>query len=164
MENKKTDAKSLLPVPPQYMRAFLLVSSLFLLWGIANSMLDVLNKHFQDHLHISTQKSNLVQFCGYFAYFLMGLPAGYFMKKFGYKNGILAGLGLYALGAFMFYPATLAGEFVYFLGAVLTMGCGIAVIETAANPYVTVLGDRETGAQRINFAQILNGVGIIVGP
>ncbi len=154
----------MIPVPPQYIRAFVLISSLFLLWGVANSMLEVLNKHFQEHLHVSIRESNLVQFCGYFAYFIMGLPAGYFMKKFGYKNGILLGLAMYAFGAFLFYPATIAGQFVYFLLAILTMGCGIAVIETAANPYVTVLGDRETGAQRVNIAQIMNGVGIIIGP
>lgn len=141
-----------------------MVTTLFFMWGLAISMLDVLNKHFQDVLEVSKGQSGLVQFAVYGAYFLMALPAGYFMRRFGYKRGILLGLSLYALGAFLFYPAAQVATFGFFLTALFVIGCGLAIIETAANPYVTVLGKPEGAAFRLNLAQSFNGLGVVLGP
>ena len=147
-----------------YLIPLALVTSLFFLWGFAISMLDVLNKHFQDVLNLSISESAWVQVCTYGAYFFMALPAGYFMKKYGYKKGILTGLLLYAGGALLVYPAGEAESWVFFLVALFILACGLAFLETAANPYVTVLGPRETSEQRLNMAQSFNGLGVIVGP
>src|SRR3546814_692888 len=127
-------------------------------------MLDVLNKHFQDVLDVSKGQSGLVQFAVYGAYFLMALPAGYFMRRYGYKKGILLGLSLYAIGAFLFYPAAGVATFGSFLTALFVIGCGLAIIETAANPYVTVLGKPDGAAFRLNLAQSFNGLGVVLGP
>ncbi len=147
-----------------YLIPFILVTSLFFLWGFAISMLDVLNKHFQEVLHLSKSDSTLVQVATFGAYFLMGLPAGLFMKKFGYKKGILAGLFLYAAGAFLVYPAGQAQSWYFFLTALFILACGLAILETAANPYATVLGDPAKSEQRLNLAQSFNGLGVITGP
>jgi FHS family L-fucose permease-like MFS transporter len=133
---------------------FALVTSLFLLWGFCNGMIDILNKHFQDSLHINKEQSGLVQFANYLAYFLMAIPAGLIARKFGYKGGILVGLTLIAAGALWFIPAANIGAYWTFL-------LGLFVI---ANPYTTVLGPPESGATRINIAQTLNGGGWILGP
>lgn len=148
----------------KYLIPFILVTSLFFLWGFAISMLDVLNKHFQQVLNISKAESAWVQVCTFGAYFLMALPAGYFMKRWGYKRGILAGLLLYAGGAFLVYPATEAQSWTFFLIALFILACGLAFLETAANPYATVLGAKETAEQRLNLAQSFNGLGVITGP
>ncbi len=147
-----------------YLIPFILVTSLFFLWGFAISMLDVLNKHFQEVLNISKAQSAWVQVCTFGAYFVMALPAGYFMKRWGYKRGILAGLLLYAGGAFMVYPAGEAQSWTFFLIALFILACGLAFLETAANPYATVLGPKESSAQRLNLAQSFNGLGVITGP
>ena len=144
--------------------AFALVTSLFFLWGFAISMLDPLNKHFQNVLKLSLAESSWVQVVTFGAYFLMALPAGYFMKKYGYKKGILAGLLLYAAGGLLVYPAGEAQSWWLFLGCLFIIACGLAMLETAANPYATVLGDPKTAEQRLNFAQSFNGLGVIVGP
>ncbi|MBI5916161.1 MAG: L-fucose:H+ symporter permease [Bacteroidetes bacterium] len=148
----------------KYLLPFALVTSLFFLWGFAISMLDVLNKHFQEVLNISIAESAWVQVATFGAYFLMALPAGFFMKKFGYKKGIIAGLLLYAGGAFLVYPASEAQSWSFFLVALFILACGLAFLETAANPYATVLGPRENSEQRLNLAQSFNGVGVITGP
>jgi MFS transporter, FHS family, L-fucose permease len=147
-----------------YLIPFILVTSLFFLWGFAISMLDVLNKHFQEVLHLSKADSAWVQVATFGAYFLMALPAGYFMKRWGYKKGILAGLLLYAGGAFLVYPAGEAQSWTFFLVALFTLACGLAFLETAANPYATVLGDPANSEQRLNLAQSFNGLGVITGP
>lgn len=147
-----------------YLLPFILITSLFFMWGFAISMLDVLNKHFQDALHVTKAQSGLIQLAVYGAYFLMALPAGYFMQKYSYKMVILVGLGLYAAGAFLFYPATQIATFEFFLLALFVLGCGLAIIETAANPYVTILGKPEGAAKRLNLAQSFNGLGVILGP
>jgi FHS family L-fucose permease-like MFS transporter len=147
-----------------YLFPFIMVTSLFLMWGFAHSLLDVLNKHFQDILHISKAVSGLVQFSLYGGYFVMGIPAGLFIKRFGYKKGIVAGLLLFSLGAFLFYPATLIKTFPPFLIALFVIACGLTCLETAANPYTTVLGPKHSAARRINFAQSFNGLGWILGP
>lgn len=143
---------------------FILVTSLFFLWGFAHGCLDVLNKHFQELLHMSKAKSAFVQFVFYGGYFLMAIPAGLLMQKFGYKRGIIFGLLLFAIGAFLMLPATLIQTFGSFLFCLFVISCGLTCLETAANPYTTVLGPSESGARRINFSQSFNGLGWIAGP
>jgi FHS family L-fucose permease-like MFS transporter len=143
---------------------FALVTSLFLLWGFCNGMIDILNKHFQDSLHINKEQSGLVQFANYLGYFLMAIPAGLIARKFGYKGGILFGLALIAAGAFWFIPATNIGQYWAFLLGLFVIAAGMTCLETIANPYTTVLGAPESGATRINIAQTINGGGWILGP
>lgn len=148
----------------RYLVTMAFVTSLFLLWAVAITMGDVLNRHFQHVLHVSKAESGLVQFSIFGAYAVMGIPAGLFMKRFGYKNGVLLGLGLYALGAFLFVPAANASSFGFFRGALFVLACGLATLETVAHPFVAGLGDPRTSDQRINFAQSFNGVGAVLGP
>src|SRR5256714_14486975 len=143
---------------------FTLLTSLFLLWGFCNGMIDILNKHFQDTLHINKEQSGLVQAANYLAYFLMALPAGSIAKRFGYKGGILVGLSLIAAGSFWFIPATKIGTYSAFLLGLFVIAAGMTCPETIANPYATVLGAPEAGPTRINIAQTLNGAGWILGP
>jgi len=143
---------------------FALVTSLFLLWGFCNGMIDILNKHFQDSLHINKEQSGLVQSANYLAYFLMAIPAGLIARKFGYKGGILVGLSLIAAGAFWFIPAINIGAYWAFLLGLFIIAAGMTCLETIANPYTTVLGAPEHGATRINIAQTINGGGWILGP
>ncbi|MBN1547167.1 MAG: L-fucose:H+ symporter permease [Syntrophaceae bacterium] len=143
---------------------FILVTSLFFLWGFAHSILDVLNKHFQEILHLSRAESGMVQFSVYFGYFLAAMPAGYFMTRFGYKRGIIAGLLLYAGGAFLFYPAAFFQSFWPFLAALLVIAFGLAFLETAANPYISVMGPAGSAERRLNLSQSFNGLGWIFGP
>ena len=143
---------------------FVLVTSLFLLWGFCNGMIDILNKHFQNTLHISKFQSGFVQFANYLAYFLMAIPAGLLARRFGYKGGIITGLVLIAAGAFWFIPATQIGTYWAFLTGLFILAAGMTCLETIANPYTTVLGPPESGATRINIAQTFNGVGWILGP
>jgi len=143
---------------------FVLVTTLFLLWGFCNGMIDILNKHFQDALHINKQQSGLVQSANYLAYFLMAIPAGLIARKFGYKGGILVGLTLITGGAFWFVHATGMGSYGAFLLGLFIIAAGMTCLETIANPYATVLGTPEAGATRINIAQTINGIGWILGP
>jgi len=143
---------------------FLLVTSLFLLWGFCNGMIDILNKHFQDALHINKEQSGLVQSANYLAYFLMAIPAGLIARKFGYKGGILFGLVLIASGAFWFVHAVSIGEYWAFLLGLFIIAAGMTCLETIANPYATLLGAPGSGATRINIAQTINGGGWILGP
>ena len=143
---------------------FILISSLFFLWGIAHGMLDTLNKHFQDMLQMSKAQSGMIQFSVYTAYFGMALPAGYFMKRFGYKRGIILGLSLFSSGAFLIAATTSFESFWIFLICLFIMGCGLATLETAANPYTTKLGPKESAERRINFSQSFNGLAWVIGP
>ena len=143
---------------------FVLVTTLFLLWGFCNGMVDILNKHFQDALHINKQQSGLVQSANYLAYFLMAIPAGMIARKFGYKGGILVGLTLIAGGTFWFVHAVSIGTYGAFLLGLFVIAAGMTCLETIANPYATVLGSPEAGATRINIAQTINGGGWILGP
>ncbi len=147
-----------------YLRPFIMITSLFLLWGFAHGLLDVLDKHFQDTLHVSKAESGFVQFSLYIGYLVMAYPAGLFMKRHGYKKGIILGLSLFALGAFLFYPAAKMALFIPFLMALFIIACGLSCLETAANPYTTVLGPPAGAARRINIAQSFNGLGWILGP
>jgi MFS transporter, FHS family, L-fucose permease len=147
-----------------FLMAFILISSLFFLWGIAHGMLDTLNKHFQNMLNMSKAQSGMIQFSVYTAYFGMALPAGYFMKRFGYKSGIILGLLLFACGAFLIAATTTFESFWIFLICLFIMGCGLATLETAANPYTTKLGPKDTSERRINFSQSFNGLAWVIGP
>lgn len=148
----------------KYIIVFAFVTSLFLLWGVAITMGDVLNKHFQNVLGVTKAESGLVQFSIFTAYAVMGIPAGLFMKRFGYKNGVLVGLGLYAIGAFLFVPASNEQSFTFFRVALFVLACGLATLETVAHPFIASLGDQRTSDQRINFAQSFNGLGAVIGP
>jgi FHS family L-fucose permease-like MFS transporter len=155
---------------------FILVCSLFLLWGFCNGMIDVMDKHFQEELGLSKSQSAWVQFAHYLGYFLMSIPAGWLATKLGYKGGIIAGLSIVALGGFWFIPATKINDlvhtgavssnmaFVAFLAGVCVIATGLTFLETIANPYTTVLGDNRFAATRINLAQSCNGIGWIFGP
>jgi len=147
-----------------YVFTFALISTLFLLWGICNGMIDVMDKHFQDYLHLTKAQSAWVQFAHYLGYFLMALPASWLARRLGYKGGIISGLMLVALGGFWFIPATYIASFWAFLLGVCVIAMGLTVLETVANPYTTVLGPKNFAAARINFAQSFNGVGWIFGP
>ena len=147
-----------------YLLPFALVCSLFFLWGIANSLNGSLIRHFQFALDLKRWQAGIVDSAFYFGYFVMAIPAGIFMRKFGYKRGILAGLLLYAGGALLFYPAAGIRVYAFFLFALFTIASGLAFLETAANLYVTVLGDKKDAEWRINFAQSFNGISIILGP
>lgn len=163
---KKKNQKTLFSAPDgkSYLIPFILITSLFLLWGVAHGLLDVLNKHFQGVFTMTKAESGLVQFSTYIAYFLMALPAGLFMKRFGYKKGIILGLCLFAVGAFAFIPAAYLHSAFPFLVALFVIASGLCILETAANPYSTILGPEESGAQRLNLSQSFNGLGWILGP
>jgi len=148
----------------EYLLPFTLITALFFLWGIAHGLLDVLNKHFQEMLHISKARSGLIQFALYSAYFLMALPAGFFMKRHGYRKGIILGLSLFAGGAFLIAGTTSLESFWVFLTCLFILGCGLATLETAANPYTTKLGPPATAERRINLSQSFNGLAWTVGP
>ena len=143
---------------------FILVSSLFLLWGFCNGMIDVMDKHFQTELKLTLAQSAWVQFAHYLGYFLMALPAGWLATKLGYKGGIITGLLMVAVGGFWFIPATHIASFWAFLLGVCFIAAGLTFLETIANPYTTVLGDKQFAATRINLAQSCNGIGWIFGP
>lgn len=143
---------------------FILVTALFFLWGFAHSILDVLNKHFQEAFDMTKTRSALVQAMVYGGYFLMALPAGLIIRRWGYRAGVCAGLALYGIGALMFVPGSWIGSFDFFLLSLFVIGCGLTCLETAANPYVTVLGDDKWAERRINIAQSFNGLGWIIGP
>lgn len=147
-----------------FLLPFILITSLFFLWGFAHSILDVLNKHFQDSLSISKTGSAMVQAVVYGGYFLMAIPAGKIISKWGYRSGVIVGLLLYGIGALLFIPGACILSFEFFLLCLFIIGCGLTCLETAANPYVTVLGDPQSAEQRINLSQSLNGLGWIVGP
>jgi MFS transporter, FHS family, L-fucose permease len=147
-----------------YTLPIILVTSLFFLWGLAYGLLDVLNKHFQETLNITKQRSTFLQAAYFGAYFLVALPAGLFMQRVGYRKGIITGLLLYATGAILFYPAAQYASFPFFLLALFILASGLTFLETAANPYITVLGDPQTTEFRLNLAQSFNGVGSFLGP
>ncbi|EGJ3604064.1 sugar MFS transporter [Campylobacter jejuni] len=139
--------------------AIVLVTSLFFLWGVSYGLIDVMNKNFQNHLHISQHESGFLQFAYFGAYFIIALPAGYIANRFSYKMGIIFGLALYAIGALLIIPATNLASFHLFLFAFFILACGIGSLETSANPYMTKLGDEKNAS-----LQSFNGLGQFVGP
>jgi fucose permease len=161
-----TEKKKLFVMPDgkNLVVTFTLVSSLFLLWGFCNGMIDVMDKHFQDELNLTLAQSANVQWAHYLGYFLMSLPAGWLATKLGYKAGIIIGLLMVAIGGLWFIPATQIAQFWAFLVGVCFIASGLTFLETIANPYTTVLGPNQYAATRINLAQSCNGVGWIFGP
>lgn len=143
----------------RYLLPFVLITSLFFLWGFARAILDVLNKHFQNVLDISITQSAWIQVTTYLGYFLMAIPAGIFINRNGYRRGVVFGLILFGIGALLFIPGAQVGEFYVYLAALFVIGCGLVFLETAANPYVTELGPSETSTSRLNLSQSFNGLG-----
>ena len=149
---------------PKYLTGFILVTTLFFMWGLSYGLVDVLNKHFQEALQISKAQSGLIQAAYFGAYFVIALPAGIFISKRGYKSGIIMGLSLYALGALLFVPASIVMNFYFFLFALFVLALGLGFLETSANPYSSALGNPETAEQRLNLSQSFNGLGQFIGP
>lgn len=152
-------------VPARTLRVALSFAiSLFFIWGLAYGLLDVLNKHFQDTLHVGTAQSTWLQIAYFGAYLLISLPAGMWLARAGYKIGIMTGLCVTALGAFLFIPAAAAGTFLPFVLSMFVLASGLACLETAADSYVAVLGPPEGASRRLNLAQSFNGLGTFIGP
>jgi FHS family L-fucose permease-like MFS transporter len=141
-----------------------LITSLFFLWGFALNLNPILIPHLKKACQLSDAQSAFIDSASFLAYFLLAIPAGQFMKRFGYKGGIIVGLLLFATGAFLFYPAAASRSYYFFLAALFIIASGLTFLETAANPYVTVLGDPAGATQRINFAQSFNGLAATLAP
>lgn len=148
----------------QYRFAFIMVTSLFFFWGFVHNLDPVLIKHLKKAFTLNTLQSSLVDSAVFIAYFLMALPAGYVMKKFGYKAGVILGLVLFAAGSFLFIPAANTQQYIFFLGALFIIASGLTFLETAANPYADLLGDPETSTQRLNLSQSFNGLAATLAP
>ena len=155
--------KKLEVVPKKVLIPFILVTSLFTLWGFANAVTDPMVQAFKKVLELSNSQAAWVQMAFYGGYFCMALPSAMFMRKYSYKTCILIGLGLYATGALLFYPAALSEKFWFFCLGLYILTFGLAFLETAANPYALALGPKETATQRLNLAQAFNPVGLILG-
>ena len=158
-----TNSKKPEVVSKKVLIPFVLVTSLFTLWGFANAVPDPMVQAFKKVLELSNSQAAWVQMAFYGGYFCMALPAAMFMRKYSYKTCILIGLGLYATGALLFYPAALSEKFWFFCLGLYILTFGLAFLETAANPYALALGARETATQRLNLAQAFNPVGSILG-
>src|SRR5688572_11872238 len=151
-------------ITSKYLFPFILVTSLFFLWGFVHNLDPILIPHLKSSFSLNTLQSSLVDFAVFIAYFVMALPAGIIMRKYGYKSGIIMGLILFALGSFLFVPAANTQQYGFFLGALFIIACGLTILETAANPYVTILGPEETSTQRLNLVQSFNGLAATVAP
>ena len=143
----------------QYFVPFVLITSLFFLWGFARAILDLLNKHFQNTLDISITQSSFIQVTTYLGYFITAIPAGWFINRHGYRLGVVLGLLLFGFGSLLFIPLSALHSFNTFLIALFIIGCGLVFLETSAYPYVTELGAKETATSRLNFSQSFNGLG-----
>lgn len=148
----------------RFLFPFILVISLFFLWGFVHNLDPILIPHLKRSFTLTTTQSTLIDSSVFIAYFLMALPAGFIMKRFGYKNGIITGLVLFATGSFMFLPAADHQSYEYFLAALFIIACGLTILETAANPYASILGDPASSTQRLNFAQSFNGLAAAIAP
>lgn len=146
------------------LKVFCIISLLFLVLGFSTGMIDILNKHFQNTLEISKAKSALIQFANYISYFFVAIPAGMLAQKYGYKTGIITGLTLIILGTSTFMLATAYDTYLFFLTGIFILAGGLTFIETVANPYVIVLGNKDGGAARLNISQSIAGLGLIIGP
>jgi FHS family L-fucose permease-like MFS transporter len=147
-----------------YLFPLIMVTTLFFLWGFIHNLDPILIPHLKKAFTLTDLETAFIDFSVYVAYFAMALPAGYFMRKFGYKNGIILGLVLFAIGSFLFLPAADTRQYIFFLGALFIIACGLTFLETAANPYVTILGPPETSVQRLNFSQSFNGLAATMAP
>lgn len=159
MKNKKTEAI----VPKKVLLPFILITSLFALWGFANAVTDPMVQAFKKVLELSNSQAAWVQMAFYGGYFCMALPAALFVRKFSYKTGVLIGLSLYAAGALLFYPAATSEQFWFFCLGLYILTFGLAFLETTANPYILAMGSAKTATQRLNLAQAFNPIGLIAG-
>ncbi len=143
---------------------FILVTSLFFFWGFVHNLDPILIPHLRKAFNLTDLESSLIDSSVFIAYFVMALPAGYIMRKYGYKSGIMIGLVLFGIGSILFVPAANSLQYIYFLGALFVIACGLTFLETAANPYVTILGPSETATKRLNFSQSFNGLAAFIAP
>src|ERR1700741_5137907 len=150
-------------LPAGQLVPFILVTVLFFLWGIPNNLNDVLIRHFMKSFAISRFQAGLVQSAFYMGYFLLAMPAALLMRRVGYKSGFVTGLVLFGAGAFLFWPAALAGSYGFFLCALFVIASGLSFLETASNPFIAQLGDPDSSERRLNFAQAFNPLGAITG-
>ncbi|MBR4043036.1 MAG: L-fucose:H+ symporter permease [Bacteroidaceae bacterium] len=150
-------------VPKKYLLSFILITSLFAMWGFANDITNPMVAAFQTLMELSAAKASMIQFAFYGGYATMAIPAALFIRKYSYKSGILLGLGLYAFGAFLFIPAAAYQEFTFFCFSLYILTFGLAFLETTANPFILSLGDKETSTRRLNMAQAFNPVGSLSG-
>jgi MFS transporter, FHS family, L-fucose permease len=148
----------------KFLFAFILITSLFFLWGFAHNLNPILIPHLKKACQLSDFQSAFIDSAFFIGYFVVALPAGIYMKRYGYKSGIIVGLLLFAVGAFLFYPAASTRAFGFFLFALFVIASGLTFLETAANPYITVLGDSATATQRLNFSQSFNGLAATLAP
>ncbi len=158
-----TVSQQISTVRPQYRAATVLIVGLFLMWGIANSLNDVLVAQFKKAFRLSDFESGLVQSAFYIGYFVFAIPASLCMRRYGYRAAVILGLLLYGIGALLFYPAAQMLEYGYFLGALFVIASGLAFLETSANPLMTVMGPPDEADRRLNFAQSFNPLGAITG-
>jgi FHS family L-fucose permease-like MFS transporter len=149
--------------PAGHLVPFILVTVLFFLWGIPNNLNDVLVRHFMKSFAITRFQAGLVQSAFYMGYFLLAMPAAFLMRRVGYKSGFVTGLALFGAGAFLFWPAALAGSYAFFLLALFVIASGLSFLETASNPFIAQLGDPDSSERRLNFAQAFNPIGAITG-
>jgi len=164
LATKRDSGRRIPLVSSEYLLPFILITSLFFMWGFSRATLDVLNKHFQESMQMTIARSTLIQAVTYLGYFLMALPAGILITRFGYRRGVVTGLLLFGIGSLCFIPGASYQSFEIFLTALFVIGCGLAILETAANPYASGLGAPETAASRLNLAQSFNGLGCILAP
>ena len=148
----------------RYLLPLVLVTSLFFFWAFLHNLNPILIPHLKKACQLTDTQSSFIDSSIYFGYFLMAIPAGIFMHRRGYKKGILAGLALFALGYFLFIPAASTRSYVFFLGSLFIVASGAAFLETVANPFVTLLGDKESSERRLNFSQSFNGLGAVIAP
>jgi FHS family L-fucose permease-like MFS transporter len=147
-----------------YLFPFIMITSLFFMWGFVHNLDPILIPHLKRSFSLTTLEASLVDSAVFIAYFVMALPAGFIMKKYGYKAGIIFGLILFAIGSFLFIPAANTQAYSFFLGALFIIACGLTILETAANPYASLLGPKETATFRLNFSQSFNGLAATLAP
>ncbi|HMB90996.1 MAG TPA: L-fucose:H+ symporter permease [Rhodothermales bacterium] len=157
------EAKEARLVPRHLLLPFVLITSLFAWWGLANNMTDTLLAAFKRIMSMTDFQTSWIQVAFYGSYFCLALPAALFIKRFTYKSGVLLGLGLFIAGALLFYPASQTMQYGHFLAALFILAGGLSILETAANPYIIAFGAEETGVQRLNLAQSFNPIGSITG-
>jgi len=159
VENKESSKEN-----KKWIFPFILVTSLFFFWGFVHNLDPILIPHLRKAFNLTDLESSLIDSSVFIAYFVMALPAGYIMRKYGYKSGIMIGLILFGIGSILFVPAANSLQYIYFLGALFVIASGLTFLETAANPYVTILGPSETATKRLNFSQSFNGLAAFIAP
>ncbi len=161
-ENLEIEQKEKL-IPKKVLIPFILLTSCFAWWGLANNMTDTLLAAFKKIMSMTDFQTSWIQIAFYGSYFCLALPAAIFIKKFSYKAGVLLGLGMFVVGSLLFYPASITMNYFHFLGALYILAGGLSILETSANPYIIAMGPEETGTRRLNFAQSFNPIGSIFG-